>query len=657
MQTDSSRHSVLFSILIFQTTLLIFYPYFSFDEILSPLICLSIVVLGLSVSSHALNHSQILMVAGCYSIGLFHADFSVLQESPGILFFTQIAFFQICAVLLQSPMRQRFFLSIFLSALTTGALYGLWQVFFGFQQGIDFYTAYPEAIPENFKNDSILLNTFLAKLNNPYIYSVFTNPNIFAGFLLCGAPAFFLVFEKQKNNILLLTLLSIPCIALFFTQSRSAGLLFLFYPIWKALAKTPGRKFFGLLFLFSITLLSVFYLDPWKENLPFSFQSRLNYWESTWKIIRTFPGLGCGLDSFQFEFLKHLEPGFEVTRFAHNHWLQKIAELGIPAGLFLIGWVLWILSSHRSSTQNFLETSSLRCLVYPALGLAVVFVFFFPFTIPETHAWILVASALFILGLALLFFRLLKENTLPFLKFSSAAASLLFLHSLVEFNLDTLALGVLFFGFLGILAPQGIPSKREFYLGKIFQGVLLLGIFFTVSHIFGNLVLKQSSKLLQQGNREHAAQFLKTSSKVLPWDKEIAFQEALLHLEIAILKKSEDIPKILERYWKMAEQFKDYHPWMTLAKLARDNPDTIPLRNSGIQAIEKALLGAPANERLHLLKAQLLAQHGNPSQSKEILKKILSNTESKKWGYIFSLNNQEKQEAQILMDSLHDNKS
>jgi hypothetical protein len=174
MQTESSRHSVLFSILIFQTALLIFYPYFSFDEILSPLICLSIVLLGLKVSAHSSHHTQILMIAGCYSIGLFHAHFSVLQESQGILFFTQIAFFQICALLLQSPMRQRFFLSILLSALTTVALYGLWQAFFGFQQSIDFYAAHPEAIPENFKKDSILLNTFTKKLRDPTMYSVFT---------------------------------------------------------------------------------------------------------------------------------------------------------------------------------------------------------------------------------------------------------------------------------------------------------------------------------------------------------------------------------------------------------------------------------------------------------------------------------------------------
>ena len=70
-----------------------------------------------------------------------------------------------------------------------------------------------------------------------------------------------------------------------------------------------------------------------------SFQMRLVMWKSTLSLLKENPLTGHGLDSFVFAFPRFRAPGlYRLVDFAHNEYLQIVAELGV------IGLTLVILS-------------------------------------------------------------------------------------------------------------------------------------------------------------------------------------------------------------------------------------------------------------------------------------------------------------------------
>ncbi len=72
-------------------------------------------------------------------------------------------------------------------------------------------------------------------------------------------------------------------------------------------------------------------------------EGRMEVWRDSVTMIRDFPLTGVGLGNYQHAFHKYNQvPRNVIYDHAHNDYLEFISELGIPAGLLLIGAVLFI---------------------------------------------------------------------------------------------------------------------------------------------------------------------------------------------------------------------------------------------------------------------------------------------------------------------------
>lgn len=72
-------------------------------------------------------------------------------------------------------------------------------------------------------------------------------------------------------------------------------------------------------------------------------EGRMEVWRDSVTMIRDFPLAGVGLGNYQHAFHKYNQvPRNVIYDHAHNDYLEFISELGIPAGLLLIGAVLFI---------------------------------------------------------------------------------------------------------------------------------------------------------------------------------------------------------------------------------------------------------------------------------------------------------------------------
>jgi len=95
---------------------------------------------------------------------------------------------------------------------------------------------------------------------------------------------------------------------------------------------------------------------------------RTDIWKDTFRLVRAFPLFGCGLGAFESSF-----PGFQTSAplytidYAHNDYLQSIAEIGAPA--FLAG-MLFLLASLRQTIVSGIaaRSSQRRYLVLAGAG-------------------------------------------------------------------------------------------------------------------------------------------------------------------------------------------------------------------------------------------------------------------------------------------------
>jgi O-antigen ligase len=75
---------------------------------------------------------------------------------------------------------------------------------------------------------------------------------------------------------------------------------------------------------------------------------RVKNWEVAIRVFRSHPFFGVGPGNFGDAFTGYLVPGMNETVFAHNSYLQAMAECGL-AGLALVlagtGWLLWKMGS------------------------------------------------------------------------------------------------------------------------------------------------------------------------------------------------------------------------------------------------------------------------------------------------------------------------
>jgi O-antigen ligase len=81
------------------------------------------------------------------------------------------------------------------------------------------------------------------------------------------------------------------------------------------------------------------------------------FWKDTLVLIKDFPVWGTGLGTYAEIFQKYrtFDEAWGFLRYAHNDYLQFIAETGAFGGVFLIGFLLWYIRRFREGLRKLKE--------------------------------------------------------------------------------------------------------------------------------------------------------------------------------------------------------------------------------------------------------------------------------------------------------------
>jgi len=276
-----------------------------------------------------------------------------------------------------TPKRLKIFMSVFLISATVIMLNGIVQKVFG----IDLIRHNP--------------------LMGGRISSTFRHPNNFGGYLVVIAPMilsflFFYRSDKQMKNksqflwkAVTFTLFALALICLGLTMSRGAWVAFFaalilmsffrpkfFYiPVLITLIFmtffAPQMKAYRDVSLFSDSVASEKYAvhpsnwyDLIKEKFShFAGSGRKSFWAEAIHIIRKFPILGIGLNTYS-----QVAPEFKITwgGYPHNCYLQLTAEMGF-VGLASFLWIFVILFRHALRHLKGVRNDFLSCLFLGSL--------------------------------------------------------------------------------------------------------------------------------------------------------------------------------------------------------------------------------------------------------------------------------------------------
>ncbi len=188
----------------------------------------------------------------------------------------------------------------------------------------------------------------------PRIYATFPSPNDFGCYLVGLIPfALIQIFIKRKRkifNLFYLGLFSLLTVCLLLTVSRGAWFAFIGLMFFLSLWIRTLALVFGVLIIGIIALAPVFnvYIRDRLHNF-FTFtdvgsSDRRYIWESGWKMFLSKPLIGVGIGTFMFNFKSFVDPSFPYIAYAHNCYLQMLAEIGlIGLGSFLLFLVFYFI--------------------------------------------------------------------------------------------------------------------------------------------------------------------------------------------------------------------------------------------------------------------------------------------------------------------------
>ncbi|MFH1416065.1 MAG: O-antigen ligase family protein [Elusimicrobiota bacterium] len=175
------------------------------------------------------------------------------------------------------------------------------------------------------------------------VFSTFGNPNFFASFLAGLIPLAIASFMDRKKLWKLL-MLTTSIIALYYTATRGAWLgLSIALVLWMFIRVRDKKKVLLITLLFFLVF-GWFTRAKWMRATE-----RLMIWRDTLKMSAEFPVSGVGLGEFHSVFpeyasaqlLEKLPKGKFIVNYAHNEFLEVLAETGITGfGIYL--WFLFI---------------------------------------------------------------------------------------------------------------------------------------------------------------------------------------------------------------------------------------------------------------------------------------------------------------------------
>ena len=110
-----------------------------------------------------------------------------------------------------------------------------------------------------------------------------------------------------------------------------------------------------------------------------SVAARFDYWRAAWQTLESNPILGSGPGTFMVSYKKLKRPEAEMTRLAHNDFLQQGSDSGWTGLLAYVTWILGgIAMLHRKSSTDLTSLSVWLGLTGMALQSFVEFGLYIP---------------------------------------------------------------------------------------------------------------------------------------------------------------------------------------------------------------------------------------------------------------------------------------
>ena len=340
----------------------------------------------------------------------------------------------VAAKKLNNPDTPETFISSVYIAILCSAVFvsvnGIYQYMYGLdemRQFIDIDALKKSAVL--YKNSDIQRYSLYLRLISNRIFSTFVYPNSLAGYLCMIIPFAFELFrfDKERLKFIYLRTLVISAIILviwFFIQYQTnfipiALLSVVFFPItlFAALLLTLSKGGFLTITVYiviysislmtnrfkfnkkKITLIIVIIMilmcllakSTLRLNLK-SFNARIKYWQAVKSMVIEKPLTGFGIGSFGSVYPKYRKIDSEETQFAHNIYLQIVAEIGIVGALVFFMFIL------NALFKFFLTKDNKNNAFYSACGFSLLTFFIHGFVDFDFSIPVLAFYAFFMIG-------------------------------------------------------------------------------------------------------------------------------------------------------------------------------------------------------------------------------------------------------------------
>jgi O-antigen ligase len=221
------------------------------------------------------------------------------------------------------------------------------------------WTNFPPEILLAMKRESIvIINTNCVDVANPAVLAriakgrvmgTLVYPNALAGLILMFLPvSLSLAFNSTRQlkrpvraAVILLTCL-LGGLSLFWSGSKAGWLLAMMLAgIWLFRLNWPARLKWAVLTTVLLVGLAVFAVrfHNYFAAGATSVGARFDYWRAAVLTTRENPLFGTGPGTFQRPYAKNKSPEAEMSRFAHNDYLEQFSDSGIIGGICYAAWI------------------------------------------------------------------------------------------------------------------------------------------------------------------------------------------------------------------------------------------------------------------------------------------------------------------------------
>lgn len=263
---------------------------------------------------------------------------------------------------------------------------GLYQHFYGLEETRRYFYAYQASHYPNGAPPELL-----QKIASNRIYATLFYPNTFAGTILLLTPPLLERISRvhatraAKNTIILLALAACGgCLA---WSGSKAGWLIALTMLAFYLSRFPMSQKIRVIGVLSLCIVGVAafswrYAGYLKKGAT-SASARLDYWRAGFEAFKERPLTGYGPGTFMISYKKFKRPEAEMTRLAHNDYLQQATDSGLFAFLAFTTFV-WgsLVLLYRKSLRN----SAMLAVWMGVVGLSIQSAFEFHTYVPAL-AW------------------------------------------------------------------------------------------------------------------------------------------------------------------------------------------------------------------------------------------------------------------------------